>query len=54
MILFIRKDIFTVCETDDDPVIEELSIDEILNGIPGSDYQVKNLRKSPLISRGGG
>jgi len=34
-----RKDIFTVCETDDDPVIEELSIDEILNGIPGSDYQ---------------
>ena len=35
-----RKDIFTVSE-DSDPQIEELSVDEILNGIPGSDYQVK-------------
>jgi len=37
-----RKDIFTVSE-DSDPQIEELSVDEILNGIPGSDYQVKSV-----------
>jgi len=34
-----RKDIFTVCEDDQEPDIQELSIDEILNGIPNSDYQ---------------
>jgi len=34
-----RKDIFTLCEEDAKPVIEELSIDEILNGIPGTEYQ---------------
>ena len=35
-----RKDIFTVCEDTVQPEVTEMSIDEILNGIPGSDYQV--------------
>jgi len=35
-----RKDIFTACSDDTkEPVLEEMSVDEILNGIPGSDYQ---------------
>jgi len=34
-----RKDIFTVCEDTVQPEVTEMSIDEILNGIPGSDYQ---------------
>lgn len=34
-----RKDIFTVCEDTSEPEITEMSIDEILNGIPGTDYQ---------------
>merc|ERR1719384_2008747 len=34
-----RKDIFTVCEDTSEPEITEMSIDEIFNGIPGSDYQ---------------
>ena len=38
-----RKDIFTVCEDDSEPEMTEMSIDEILNGIPGSDYQVGKL-----------
>ena len=36
-----RKDIFTACEDTTQPEVTEMSIDEILNGIPGSDYQVK-------------
>ena len=35
-----RKDIFTVCEDTSEPELTEMSIDEILNGIPGSEYQV--------------
>ena len=35
-----RKDIFTLCEENAEPVIDELSIDEIFNGIPGTEYQV--------------
>merc|ERR1719410_2706259 len=34
-----RKDIFTVCSETKEPEITEMSIDEILNGIPGTDYQ---------------
>merc|ERR1712110_968591 len=34
-----RKDIFTVCSDNKEPEITEMSIDEIFNGIPGSDYQ---------------
>jgi len=34
-----RKDIFTACEDTTQPEVTEMSIDEILNGIPGSDYQ---------------
>lgn len=34
-----RKDIFTVCDENKEPEITEMSIDEIFNGIPGSDYQ---------------
>ena len=35
-----RKDIFTACEDTSEPELTEMSIDEILNGIPGSEYQV--------------
>ena len=34
-----RKDIFTKCDNSE-PQIEELSVDEIINGIPGTEYQV--------------
>merc|ERR1719336_532870 len=34
-----RKDIFTVCSENKEPEITEMSIDEILNGQPGTDYQ---------------
>merc|ERR1719402_1127849 len=34
-----RKDIFTVCEDTTEPEVTEMSVDEILNGIPGTDYQ---------------
>jgi len=34
-----RKDIFTVCSDNKEPEVTEMSVDEILNGIPGSDYQ---------------
>ena len=44
-----RKDIFTVCEDTTEPEVTEMSIDEILNGIPGSDYQV---RSSTLLTTG--
>ena len=42
---------FSPCSASDDtrePVLEEMSVDEILNGIPGSDYQVPALL-SPLL-----
>jgi hypothetical protein len=35
-----RKDIFTANDNTEEPHIEEMSVDEIFNGIPGSDYQV--------------
>eukprot|EP00088_Acartia_fossae_P005017 TRINITY_DN12194_c0_g1_i2.p1 TRINITY_DN12194_c0_g1~~TRINITY_DN12194_c0_g1_i2.p1 ORF type:complete len:647 (-),score=161.02 TRINITY_DN12194_c0_g1_i2:122-2062(-) len=34
-----RTDIFTLCDESMEPVIQELSIDEIINGIPGTEYQ---------------
>jgi len=34
-----RKDIFTACSDTTQPELTEMSIDEILNGIPGTDYQ---------------
>lgn len=34
-----RKDIFTASDKTQEPHIEEMSVDEIFNGIPGSDYQ---------------
>jgi len=34
-----RKDIFTACNDTTQPELTEMSIDEILNGIPGTDYQ---------------
>ena len=37
-----RKDIFTACEDTSEPELTEMSIDEILNGIPGSEYQVED------------
>ena len=37
-----RKDIFTACEDTCEPDLVEMSIDEILNGIPGTDYQVNS------------
>ena len=43
-----RKDIFTACEDTQEPQIEEMSVDEILNGIPGSDYQVRYLGLTEL------
>ena len=41
MCVICRKDIFTASDAGQEPHIEEMSVDEILNGIPGSDYQVK-------------
>merc|ERR1712059_57911 len=34
-----RKDIFTACSKTTEPELTEMRVDEILNGIPGSDYQ---------------
>jgi len=34
-----RKDIFTACSDTTEPELTEMSVDEILNGIPGSHYQ---------------
>jgi len=34
-----RKDIFTACSDTTEPELTEMSVDEILNGIPGSNYQ---------------
>lgn len=34
-----RKDIFTACSDTTQPELTEMSIDEILNGVPGTDYQ---------------
>ncbi len=39
-LLMFRTDIFTLCDETMEPVIQELSIDEIINGIPGTEYQV--------------
>jgi hypothetical protein len=41
VLLVYRKDIFTVSDGTEKPQLEEMSVDEILNGIPGSDYQVR-------------
>ena len=36
-----RTDIFTpATDSSQEPRIEELTVDEIMNGIPGTDYQV--------------
>lgn len=34
-----RKDIFTACCDTEEPELTEMSVDEILNGIPGTDYK---------------
>ncbi len=38
--LWDRTDIFTPCEDSKEPRIDQLTVDEIMNGIPGSDYKV--------------
>ena len=39
---FWRRDIFTECKDTTKPDIVEMSVDEILNGIPGTEYQVNS------------
>jgi len=34
-----RRDIFTECKENSDPDIVEMNVDQIINGIPGTDYQ---------------
>ena len=35
-----RRNICTACEDTSEPDLVEMSIDEIINGIPGTDYEV--------------
>ena len=35
-----RRNICTACEDSSEPDLVEMSIDEIINGIPGTDYEV--------------
>ena len=48
-----RKDIFTACEDTSEPELTEMSIDEILNGIPGSEYQVEDTKRFRQIQMEG-
>ena len=40
-----RRDIFTECKENSDPDIVEMNVDQIINGIPGTDYQVSRKYK---------
>jgi hypothetical protein len=47
-----RTDIFTpAADTSQEPRIEELTVDEIMNGVPGSNYRVATLYSLTIVRK---